>query len=493
MPVPTVVSSSPADNATGVAIQTRLEIVFSTALERSTANDGTILLYEADGAVPISGLIEFSSDSTTVYFSPFEALRPNWSYILAAVGDAESLPAGAVESATGHPLASSYSANFRTGTERFVSLEEVTDRTDIEHIAPIREASELAETTGGVLSIVSSSPEGFSTNQDDPDTISVTFDGPLASSSFSENWLTLEMRPILDYEDYYLGNYNDDDEKTLKIEDEDLDVSMPSGTVTMSGSTLTWTKSSGSWPFNAEVTITLSEDIEDTSGNTLGREVKIVFTTLLFPLYVGSQFLRLELGSSVRGFFDDSLNRMALKRGVEAWELTGRRFELENPPYVAREYTKYGAIIDVIETIALKADLARGQRKKLGDFEVDYGAQSTLLNSARHLSAKKKLELAEGKLRLFSPSLKARFAAQGILSGTGPQELTGIRNWDNLFMGASRVVPAANWKEERELKLAWEQMGSVAGGIMNPREVLTAFYGRYDGTPFDRFYIVRGN
>lgn len=492
MPAPTVASSDPVNNATSVSIQKQLSIVFSTALKRSTANEGTLLLYETDSGVPVEGKITFSTDEKTVYFLPIQELRASFSYTFSAVGAADGLPAGAVQSLDGTDLASTYTVNFRTGTERFVSLDEVTDRTDIEHVAPIREQAELAKVTG-VLAIKGSTPEGFSTSQGDPSTIEVQFDENLDAAALTTSWMTLQMKAILDVEDYYYGGTISSTKK-LKIEDSTVSVAQPTGTVSVSSDKLVWTRGSGqpAWPMNAEVTIKLSKDIKGASGNKLSKDIQIVFTTTVWPLWVGSQILRLELGPAVRELFDDSLNRAALWRAIQAWETAGRELSIRNPPYVAREYAKAGAVLDLLELISIKADLQRGTSKRLGDFEVNYGNRNTATDSGRYLSSKRVFDQAEQKLRRWAASLKPRFSVVGAANANGPQVFQGVRTWDNMLTGGSTIIPAANWKAERQNRI-WLEQGQSAAAIYNPRDVLNTFYGRFAGAPYDRFYLVRGN
>jgi hypothetical protein len=479
----TVVSSSPVDNETGVSIQKRLRVTFSTAVLRSSVNEGTLILYETDGGLAVPGKIDFDTGDTIVYFLPTQELRASFSYTFVAVGAADGLPAGAIQSTTLDDLAVSYSVDFRTGTERFVSLEEVTDRTDIEHVAPIRESEELAETTG-VLSILGSVPVGFSSNNNNPGEITVQFDEPLASGSYAVGWMTVEMRPVLDYEDYYYGGLVDG-EKVLRIENpDDYEFPMPSGSIAVDGDSLVWTKTSGDWPYNAEVVVTLSPDVEGESGNKLGSEVVILFTTTLWPMYIGSQYLRLELGPALKELYDDTLNRIALKRSIEGWELAGREFSLKNPPYAAREFAKCGAILDVIETLVMRADLQRGMSKKLGDFEVNYGNRGLSKDSLKYGSALECLTKAEAKLRRWVLSLRPRFARVGEFDTTGPNLVRGVRNWDNIITSGSSAIPAANWGAERRSKIALESLGQ----LYSPFGTSAYFYGQYQGSSF---YLLR--
>jgi len=489
MPTPTVVTSSPIANETGVSIQKRLSITFSTAIDHSSISSGTLLLYEADGLVPVDGKVTFSTDDTIVYFLPYKELHPSFSYTFVAVGASDSLPAGSIESSTADELATSFSITFRTGTERFVPLSEVTDRTDIEHIAPIRETSELAEVTG-YLTIESASPQGFSTLKT-PDTITITFDEPIASSSYDASWITLSMSPVLDYGDkYYAGEI--DDVLKLKIEDDDVVTDLPTGTISISDDQLIWTKTDGDWPYNAEVKITLSADIEGESGNTLGSEVEIYFTTNMFPMFIGSNIARIEVGTVVKNLNNDTLNRVILSRSVHAWEIAGQEFDLNNPPYAAREYTKWGMIVDVLDQLSLVSELNRGSSKRLGDFEVKFDGRNSSRDAGKYQTALKGITDTEYKLRRWVRSLRMRTAAVGETSPRGPTVFQGIRNWDNLLTSMSTAIPAANWKSQRDLRIAYDNGLNIGGDTPLTRDMISVLYGRFQNGPAGGgFYINR--
>lgn len=455
MSVPTVASTSPIDSAVNVSTDIKLEITFDVPINRSTVTSSSLLLYETNTNVTIPGNITFSIDDLTAFFFPTRELQQSNSYTFVAVGAADNLPFN-VESATGDALAVSYTVNFRTGSERFVSLDEVTDRTDIEHVAPIREEDVLAETTG-TLSVLTADPEGFSTCNDNPDTITITFDEILASSSFNADWMTVEMRPILDYGDYYYGGVVDGVNK-LRIQDENVNTIIPSGNIYVDGATLYWEKGVGAvdWPFNAEIVVTLAADIEGTSGNTLGSDITVLFTTTMFPLFVGSNYIRLEIGPAVKELFNDTINRTALKRSIESWELTRRSFDLDTPPYAAREYAKCGAILDILDSLTLKADMNSGVAKRLGDWMIDYGRRGGIKDTGKYLPARKCFEKNEQKLSRWSPSIRMRVAALGIDSGEGPTYFQGFRNWDNLYTTDSVTLPAANWAHQRCIQKAFD-------------------------------------
>ncbi len=81
---PTVVSSSPADNATGVSINASPTLTFSEALDASTVKSGNIELREyadaAHDAAEVPATVVLSENDTVVTFQPASALRYDKKY-----------------------------------------------------------------------------------------------------------------------------------------------------------------------------------------------------------------------------------------------------------------------------------------------------------------------------------------------------------------------------------------------------------------------------
>lgn len=471
MGTPTVSSISPISNATDVDTRATISITFSEGIDTSTAVEGTIVLTDLETleSVPVS--FSYITNDTIVKLLPERELRSNKRYKVTIAGSASDLPAGWIKSKTANALASTYTSIFRTETERFVSLEEVTDRDDIDHVAPIREESELAEASG-YISVSGTTPKGFSTNNKNLDEIVVTFSESINANAFSASMFALELNPVLDL-DRYLGNTDSGGVKKLYLQDDDVPIVLPSGNAVIASDTITWTRAQptltatdhprhNTFPYNAEVIVTLSSLIKgNVSSYYLGTDVKFAFTTELFPMFSGARTLRLDVGPSIDDFYDDTLNRMILKRSIDAWEIGAREFSLINPKNDALVYVRYGSLLDILEVISIKADIQRGTRKKLGDFQVDYASRAFSKDTGRFQTAREALEAATFRLQLANKGVRTRTSNLGANSSAGQVVFRGTRNWDTLITRSlgGDLIPQANSPSQREIARIIDQGG----------------------------------
>ena len=100
---PTVSSTSPANNATGAAINTAITATFSEAMDAPTLTTATLTLL--NGTTPVSGTITYSG--TTAIFTPL-------SNLVSAVTYTATVTTGAKDLA-GNPMNSPYTWSFTTG------------------------------------------------------------------------------------------------------------------------------------------------------------------------------------------------------------------------------------------------------------------------------------------------------------------------------------------------------------------------------------------
>lgn len=464
MGVPTVSATSPEDGDTNVDTRKVITITFSEAVDTSTINEGTVVLMDLETFETLQGSFSFSSSDTVVSFLPEKEFDSNKRYKLSVIGAADALPGGNVKSSTSDSLASTYTVTFRVETERFVSLSEITDRNDIDHVAPIREESELAASTGDVL-ITATSPAGFSTNNTSLSTITVTFSEAIDSDAFdADTMFSMEMSPLLFSEDYY-GNYDSDSSKALYLQDNDLPITLPSGSVSVSSNVLTWTRYEptigdgdhpqlNTFPFNAQVIVTIDSTLAGTSGNTVGEDVKVAFTTEYFPLLSNANTLRLDAGTAVDDLYDDTLNRTILGRSISAWQLACKGFSLTSPTWAAINFVRFGSLLDIIETASVDAELKRGIRKQIGDLRVDYSYRTFARDTGKLKTARQELEKSERVLIKSCASLRVRSVNLMANSPNSQVIFRGIRNWDSLVTKdyAQKYLPTANTPASRRAK-----------------------------------------
>lgn len=105
---PTVLSTQPATDATGVAVNQAVNATFSEPLAPATINSVTFTL-TGPGSLAIAGSITYDSASNIASFKPSASLAENTTY-------SATLTTG-IEDRTGNALANSYTWSFATGAQ----------------------------------------------------------------------------------------------------------------------------------------------------------------------------------------------------------------------------------------------------------------------------------------------------------------------------------------------------------------------------------------
>jgi hypothetical protein len=101
---PVVISTDPANNATGVALNKTVTATFNMAMDPTTINATTFTLKQ--GATTVLGTVNYIG--STAYFIPSGALPPNTVYTATITTGAKSV--------AGTPLANNYTWSFTTGS-----------------------------------------------------------------------------------------------------------------------------------------------------------------------------------------------------------------------------------------------------------------------------------------------------------------------------------------------------------------------------------------
>ncbi len=104
--IPTILSISPASNATAVAITTAITCTFSEAMNASTINDASFLLVSvaSTSTTTVAGTVTYDASSNVATFTPITALEHNTVYTATITT--------AVLDAAGNAIAPSYSWSF---------------------------------------------------------------------------------------------------------------------------------------------------------------------------------------------------------------------------------------------------------------------------------------------------------------------------------------------------------------------------------------------
>jgi hypothetical protein len=441
-----------------VSVRESIVFAFNTALLGTSVNEATVVLMNDDSVESHLGTVSLSSDGLTITFLPSKGLLEDTNYVAMVVGAADNLAGGNIKAADGTDLANTYQVAFRTGIDQYAKRGEILDRDDIEFPGPIREGDPLLEVTG-YLEILETSPRGFASGVDRAlSDIEVTFDADVQQTG-SYDALELTIRNVLGLDEYY---GEDDVDGTGHILEDWLDpndatrralfeVGDPSGTISFVGDKVIWTKhpDSPDFHYNTEVIVRVRADsVVNGTGQMLEEDVYFTFTTEFFPLYVGVEHIRLQMGRAIANMYDDTIRRHIHAASIDAIEQAAGCFLLEYPYPAVRRYVRSKTILDILDEMGLLAALQAGQRKSLGDFTVQYSPADLAKLVSAYKRAQKDYDKALFELRYYRQQRAPVWVVKGRTSIYERKDFR-MRTWQHL---RERSHGAANTTDLRRSK-----------------------------------------
>jgi hypothetical protein len=457
VPTPQVASTTPLVGAVDVGVRDSIVFVFNTPLLASSVNEATIVLMNDDSVEAHPGTVSLSSDGLTVTFLPSKGLLEDTNYVAMAVGAAENLAGGNIKAADSTDLADTYQVAFRTTIDQFAKRGEILARDDIEFPGPIREGDPLLEVTG-YLEILETSPRGFASGVDRTlSDIEVTFGDDVLPTG-SHDALELTIRNVLGLDEYYGETDVDGTGRLLEdwvdSNDEDrlaLFGFEPSGVIVFDGDQVRWEKHQDSPDFyyNTEVIVRVRADsIVNGTGQMLEEDVYFTFTTEYFPLYVGVEHIRLQMGRAIAAMYDDTIRRQIHAASIDAVEQAAGCFSLERPYPAVRRYVRSKTILDILDELGLLAVLKAGQRKQLGDFTVQYTPADLAKLLSAYKRAQKDYDKALFELRYYRGQRSPTWVVKGQTSIFERRDFR-MRGWQHL---RERALGEANTTDLRRSK-----------------------------------------
>ena len=103
---PTVLSTTPANNATGIATNSTINVVFSEDMDATTITGTTFTVKTTVGATPVAGSVSYNVATRTAIFNPTGNLTANTAYTVTITSGAKDL--------AGNGLAGNFSFEFTT-------------------------------------------------------------------------------------------------------------------------------------------------------------------------------------------------------------------------------------------------------------------------------------------------------------------------------------------------------------------------------------------
>jgi len=232
---------------------------------------------------------------------------------------------------------------------------------------------------------------------------------------------------------------------------------VPSGfIVPPSGNTLYWTSLDPSgWYQNNEITVLISSDVINASGNMLGNDQYFMFTTAYNPLYCTVTRIRMAIGPYIKDIPDDTINRRIFENSIIAYQLANETYgqhvwDIDNPNFAAKMYTCCKTQYDLLNAKLLDKACAAGQMKRLGDFTVQDPVDISKMLQGPINSALSCMEFWVDRLIGKTGKVHPKGVVKGVTNATTPP-VRGVRTWIREY-GRYRI-PGSNTRRQRIGKL----------------------------------------
>ena len=430
MSAPLINSRTPAPNTTGVYLNAYIEVVFDQQIDQATINDNTVLLYRLSDYQLVEKTLTYSSSDLKLTIAPDIIFDQSTQYNAVLVGSDQST--ACIKNVSAEALATSATWYFTTGT----TSSEPAGQAPAGETPDIPTADSpvslvLPPPTSTTLSIVSTSPDNYSADTgimngdfetvhyDGP--ITVTFNKQVASGvAVQQDWMTFDVASI--------------------DGDPALTTHMPSGILSNTvGNTLTWTPdtyegNNYTWRTNNEITVTISDKVQDYTGSLLGNQYRFMFTTNYRPFYCTVTKVRTVIGSFLRDVPDDTIARNIYLNSLEAYNIANTIYsqylwDMDNPTFAAKMWVCCKTQYDMLYAKLLDmASVGPGQIKRLGDFTIQ---ESTDIQAGVKGALQKALDCSNAWLKLLLGKYrraKSKMAVKGVTSSATPP-MRGVRTW----------------------------------------------------------------
>ena len=443
MAAPLIVTVTPTDASTDVAIDVQPTVTFSTALLAASVHEGTFYITESSTSSPISVLLKLNTAGTKVTIIPMSELLEETTYDLIIIGADDGL-GEAVQNTDSVNLAAGSATSFTTKKEKYVNLEKVTTPSDYEGVGPIREEDELdgSGTGSSFLTLDSITPKEFTPEVSiDLNDIEVKFEQTVDIIS-GGTALEVSYVNAIGLDRYDAATIPDPTgKKTFRLTLCDATgvladtFKAATGTVTRTadGKGFHWEKSNVPFFFNQEVQVKISgTDITGSSGQTLldNEDVYFTFSTEFFKPYSKVRAIRLKMRGAVAHLWDDYINRVILDRSIQAFIMAGWTIsKVDCAPEAVYCYALWGSIIDLFDALTAQDLSSLGEERTLGDLTVKHKSKGFDPESlSLYKKALKEFEDADFELARMRGSTQASTPVKGSESSSERQDYF-MRHW----------------------------------------------------------------
>lgn len=401
MPAPTISSRSPSVSETNVYLNKIITITFSEALLESTVTTSNFSLRHAGSQVNVKVSVSYNSTTYVVTLVPETQLWKNSTFEITVIGLSSALGTGYLKAADNTAFATTTRWQFQTGDDIDAPLDKSESAEEREGDLFLPPGLQLTQDADFQLvrTIPANGSWGF-TGSD----IYLVFNAETTTGRVATG-VTVYQRPFLD-EDGWFG-YPTGDSYSLEWQGA-LDASYfvtPTWVVTGSatGSIIRLT-TTGTVLANTMFEIEVSEYLTDKSGNATNETYSSVFTSHSYPNYVTPRLVRNELFSIYTTLNQEFVHQVVWKWMVNAYRIIGNTAtNFSSKGAYLRDYVKYGAIMDIMQSLWIEKSMNAGIMKTLGDFIVEYDPKAGNLESdGVYKRSKERFEKAYNAIRYLS-------------------------------------------------------------------------------------------
>jgi len=431
---PNLSTSTPADGASDVYVNSNIDLTFAEGLLASSISKNSVVLLNAATDSVVQYDIDYVSADNKVTLRPYGTLTEATVYRVRLVGtDLAVFSAAALKTYDGTVLTVSITVTFTTGTSVFIDSTSIDkDTTDLGLEGDLRLPSNIKAI--GEFDVVWTSPKNHaydvSTTLDGSNSVSLKFSKAISTGlveTGNGSWLTVEAFPMLD-DTLFLAS------GTTFASGQNQFV-MPAFTGTTASGNYLYANFAGEMLKNVGVEISIESGVTAADGSTYGDSTYLLsFTTDRYPKVAGPHVVEREIRAATDELSREYVAGLLLKNTVEL--LNRYTLDKDTPGFVAHKFVVNKTIMDVLDDKELEKALVAGSRRQLGDLLVSVDAIIGRL-SVKHARAIKNVEVADRTLQ--GLGYLARRVTQVMYS---PYYDHPDRNWH----GVNGKLVEARWK-----------------------------------------------
>jgi hypothetical protein len=417
MAVPTVSSSDPTGGAADVFVNISLTVTFVYALDASTVDDTTVLIYNDATSEDMFANVSYDSSTNKVIITPNGMLPEDTVCTIRFPGTDIAISSDFVikEEATGDPLLTTVDITFTTGSRVWIDDSSIDkDAIDLSLEGDLVLPTHVKALGDFALSgtVPKNHKSDVSVSLDGSNQIQLTFTKELSSGLCSSDWVDVDIYPILDDTQYLAqsGTFGTGD--------------LPSvSSVTCTGNTL-YVALDGSVPNNAGVELSIEPEVEASDGSTYGPSSYVLsFTVARYPSISGVHAVKREIKAAADELNDEYIAALLFSNSLIARNMIAG-FDDDTVDFLHMKWVLYKTLIDILDDQELEKALVAGTRRQLGDINISIDAVTGRL-AIKHARLLKALAKAE-KAIFGDKTIAMRYSDTNITSYTPDRMWYGV-------------------------------------------------------------------